>query len=149
MGYRPEAHLPQGSLHSILLKKKNSISAPFAFQQTCPGEERVAEYLLISVFSLSWLLLFFSCGLGPAWRRRKQLAWAGFCFAEHAGRGWWMELVNGQWTNGMNSTAASIAAGGDNPQSFIQINFLFSFIKNKVNFNLLCVDGIKKYYNSS
>ena len=29
-----------------------------------------------------------------------------------------------------------------------QINFLFSFIKNKVNFNLLCVDGLKKYYNS-
>ena len=49
VGYRPEAHLPQGSLHSILLKKKNSISAPFAFQQTCPGEERVAESISLFI----------------------------------------------------------------------------------------------------
>ena len=32
-------------------------------------------YKFSCCFSLSWLLLFFSCGLGPAWRRRKQLAW--------------------------------------------------------------------------
>ena len=94
------------------------------------------------------MTLLLPFGLGPCGREEEFNCGARLRFAEHAGRGWWMELVNGQWTNGMNSTAASIAAGGDNPQSFIQINFLFSFIKNKVNFNLLCVDGIKKYYNS-
>ena len=44
---------------------------------------------------------------------------------------WWMELK-----------------GAATHKASFKINFLFSFIKNKVNFNLLCVDGIKKYYNS-
>ena len=45
-----------------------------------------------------------------------------FLLAEQAERGWWMELVNGQWTNEMNSTAARGAAAHNPPTLINQSN---------------------------
>ena len=100
-------------------------------------------YLLILHFFNSFISFFW---VGPRMKRDEVVG--SFVFALRSKLAKQTQSpMNDKWV-GDWLFARQRAAGGHNPQSFIQINFLFSFIKNKVNFNLLCVDGIKKYYNS-
>ena len=124
MGYRFSSQL---SLHSFHLFASLFINCCFT-----------VHYWFTVVLFLSRLVSFISVWVGPRGNEEKRTA----CGEQHEMEFFFLRRM--EW----NCCAARGPGPGHNPQSFIQINFLFSFIKNKVNFNLLCVDGIKKYYNS-